>query len=57
MNPNIFKVETVDHLNFLAHGVLAASLLNASISLGLFDALSEFPKTREDLEKSLGLDT
>ncbi len=57
MEPRIFKVETVEHLNFLAHGIISVALLNASISLGLFDALGESPKTREELEKSLGLDT
>ena len=37
MPSEIFKVENVEHLNFIAHGLLAASLLNAGIRTGLFD--------------------
>lgn len=57
MYSSIFKVETVEHLNFLGHGLIAASLLNASIRLGLFDALGDGAKTTEQLVKKLAIDT
>lgn len=57
MASKIFRVETVEHLNFLGHGLIAASVLNTGIRLGLFDALGDRPKTTGELEKKIGLDT
>jgi len=56
MTSSIFKIETVDHLNFVAHGLIAASLLNASIRIGLFDALRDAAKSTEELGEQLNLD-
>lgn len=56
MSSSIFKIETVDHLNFVAHGLIAASLLNASIRIGLFDALRDAAKSTEELGEQLNLD-
>lgn len=56
MSSSIFKVETIDHLNFVAHGLIAASLLNASIRIGLFDVLSNVARSTEELGEQLHLD-
>ena len=57
MTSSIFKVETVEHLNFLGHGLIANSLLYCGIEMGLFDALGRGPKSTQQLEKELNLDT
>ena len=57
MTSPIFKVETVEHLNFLGHGLIANSILYCGIEIGLFDALDGGPKTTQQLEKDLNLET
>jgi len=56
MPSEIFKIETVDHLNFVAHGLITASLLNASIRIELFDVLRDRAKSTEELGEQLNLD-
>jgi len=57
MTSSIFKVETVEHLNFLGHGLIASSILYCGIEMGLFNALGESPKSTQQLEDELNLDT
>ena len=57
MTSPIFKVETVEHLNFLGHGLIANSLLYCGIETGLFDALGKGPKSTQQLEKELNINT